>query len=241
MIIEVVGHKGVVGNATYQWLLQMKDKSFQIFGRDNGDITPSYNKERAIISFICTPEATVPDVVRSIDYADLIVIRSTVPPGTCKELQKETGVHICHLPEFLVAATSVVDEFNRDYLILGACCEKHALILETIYSPYMALIVTDTATSEVLKLAKNNYLACQISFWNEVEKIAQKAGTTGHKVGKLAALDERISDYGACYHHKYGGACLPKDLEQMRKYASGHKIKTPLLDAVKEVNDCLES
>jgi len=243
LILEVIGYKGVVGNATYQWLNSMKSDEVELLGRDIDDplLTAAKLKGNHIMSYVCVPEKAVTAVVGELNYADLIIIRSTVPPGTCSKLMEETGKHICHMPEFLVAATAVVDEFNQDYLILGACCEEHTKALEGMYSPYMPLIVTDTYTSEILKLAKNSYLACLISFWNEIEQIARAAGTTGHRVGKLATLDNRVSKYGANYHHKYGGACLPKDIEQLAIYANGQGINTPLLNAIAEVNECQES
>jgi len=238
MVIEVVGYKGVVGNATYQWLKAMHPE-LEVVGRDKGDPLPVTNKET--ISYICTPEAVVTEVCRGIKYADLIVVRSTVLPGTCINIQAETGIHVCHMPEFVLEATAVVDEFRQDYIILGACCGEHAEVLQDIYSPYIPLIVTDRETSEVLKLVKNCYLACLISFWNEVEEIARIAGTSGHKVGKLATLDDRVVSYGASYHHKYGGTCLPKDIKQLREYAKQKRIKSSLLDAIVEVNECQKS
>lgn len=231
-----MGYKGIVGNATYQWLKTIHPE-LEIVGKDKGDIL---SEGTGIVHIICTPESAVIEVCKAIVDTELIVIRSTVPPGTCKKIQKETGIHICHLPEFLLEATAVIDEFRQGYLVLGACCNQHAEIIGDIYNPFIPVVTTDTETSEVLKLTKNCYFANLISFWNEMEAIAKAAGTNSHKVGKLATLDERIVEYGASYHHKYGGTCLPKDMKQILGFAKTHNIKTPLLDAVTEVNECLE-
>lgn len=237
MIIEVIGYKGVVGNATYQWLKTMHPE-LEVIGVDKGD--PLLIKKEAV-PFICTPEAVVPEVCKEIKRVELIVIRSTVPPGTCNRIQRETGIHTCHLPEFVLEATAVIDEFKQDYMILGGCCEEHTILIENIYLPYIPVVETDKETSEILKLTKNCYFANLISFWNEIEGIAKVAGTNSFKVGKLATLDKRIVSYGASYHHKYGGTCLPKDVKQMLDFAKRKDLKTPLLDAVVEVNECQES
>lgn len=241
LTIEVIGYKGVVGGATYNWLKAMKNPAVKVVGRDNGDKIAKMRERDSILSYVCVPEDNVLEVCKSIDYADLIVIRSTVTPDICYKAMKETGTHVCHLPEFLVEATSIIDEFNQDYLVLGACCDDHAEALQHIYEPYISLVVTSIETSTMLKLAKNSYLACLISFWNEIEAIAKLANTNGHRIGSLACLDDRVSPYGAKYHHKYGGKCLPKDLAQLTKFANSRGLKTPMLNAIKEVNECQKS
>lgn len=237
MILEVIGYKGVVGNATYQWLKAMLP-DMVVTGRDKGDDIPR-GVDDDTISFVCVPEVVVPAVVDQIyEYASLIVIRSTVKPGTCRQLQAEYETHICHVPEFLKEATAVYDEFNQPNVIIGYCCDEHAELLAQIYNhAHVPLYMTSTVESELTKLALNSYLACLISFWNEVELIANKSGTTGHRIGALTALDSRVSHYGAKYHNKFGGKCLPKDLKQMIEYAEYLDIDPKLLKAIEERND----
>ena len=235
-MIEVVGYKGVVGGATYEWLCKMQP--CPVVGRDMGDPAPSYRDGR--VSFICVPEGVVPSVAKdAASYAEFLVIRSTVKPGTCRALQDKLKIHICHVPEFLREVSAVQDEFNPNFIVIGACCNVHAEYLSNIYkNAQCRVVITDTATSELVKLAVNNYLSCLISYWNEFEKVAQAAGSNGHRVGAIASLDPRISTYGSRYHHKFGGKCLPKDLKQIREYALELNITTPLFDAIEEVNEC---
>jgi len=242
LLIEVIGYKGIIGNATYQWLSQMKINGTQVIGRDKGDRI-EHMLDNYIISFICVPEAVVPKVAQEAScYAKLIVIRSTVPPGTCQELQEKLDIHICHNPEFLTEKNSVQDAFNLNRVVIGACCQEHGSIVKGLYkNALVRIVVTDTKTSEMVKIATNNYLACQISFWNEIESIAKATGVSGHLVGNIASLDPRVSAYGAKYHHKYSGKCLPKEMTQMISYAKKLGIKTPLLNAIQEVNDCQTS
>jgi len=228
--ILVIGHKGIVGNATY-WLLTRL--GYCVSGCDKGD-TPIPSD----IAFVCLPESEVrPDVLR--DYrTGLFVVRSTVLPGTCEELQIDLNTHVAHNPEFLREATAVMDSFNPDRIVIGECCHMHTGILQTIYAPLRRPIHTASRkTTELTKLACNGYLAAVISYWNEVDMIAEKIGVNGTMVGMLASTDPRISGYGSRLHGKFGGKCLPKDTEHLIKLATQAGMQPSLLRAVLAVND----
>lgn len=244
MVLEVIGYKGVVGNATYQWLRAMHPNQ-EIIGRDLNawsDKCYAKTKYRADISFVCVPEDSVAEVCReAAGYANLIVVRSTVLPGICRGLQSMLKVHICHVPEFLRETTAVMDAFNPALVIVGACCDTHAAVLRRLYEPVrMPVVVTTPTVSEFLKITLNNYLACLVSFWNEIDEVAARCGLSGHMIGALACMDQRVSPYGARYHHKFSGKCLPKELSRMIGFATAKGVKVPLLRAVEEVNQCQE-
>lgn len=238
MVLEVVGYKGVVGNATKQWLTKLKPPGAIVVVRDIGDPLPDYPVN---ISFLCLPESEIEKEVAKIVYADLIVIRSTTPPGTCQDLMDRLNLHICHNPEFLRAATSVNDIFNPDMVVIGACCQEHSDILNKLLAKACTQVInTEPTISELLKITINNYLGCLISFWNEIDTIAGKYGVSGHVLGAMATYDSRVSPYGARYHHKYDGKCLPKEVSQMIQAAEVKGVDPILLKAVKGVNECQE-
>ena len=236
MIIEVVGHKGVVGNATYQLL---KAYGYSVYARDKGDPLPG----RVDVSFLCVMEDNVKELCAEVSkYTKLIVVRSTVKPGVCEGLKGELDIHICHMPEFLREATAVMDSFNQNFILIGGCCFKHKALLRDMFAPAcVPIIETNPDTAAMVKIAINNNLACQISFWNEIEAIAAASGVSGHQIGAIASLDPRVSNYGARFHNKYDGKCLPKEIKQMQEYAKMCGVETPLLDAVEKVNQCQKS
>lgn len=233
MKVEIVGYKGVVGNATYQWFCKMRPKGVELIRRDLGDPLP---QEGASISFLCLPEDVIETNCKMAQsYADLVVIRSTTPPGTCERLNGNT--HVCHNPEFLRASSPVDDILNPNYILIGACCAFHAKILRDLFSVTCSeVVVTDPTTSEIVKIATNNYLACLISFWNEIDAIATAYGVSGHQVGAIASRDVRVTNYGSRWHHKFDGRCLPKDLDQMIQAAKVKAVRSDLLQAVRAVN-----
>jgi len=243
--IEVIGYKGVVGGATYELFTRL---GYGPHGTDKGD---PYSL--ADFYFICVPEEVVGEVVGSLKrhilgvwdkgkllgWKPLIVIRSSVTPGTSKGLW-DKSIHICHNPEFLREAIALQDEFSPARVVIGQCCEEHGKLLKDLYGPLrVPIAITDSTTSELAKLASNNYLSTVISYWNTIEEIAKRIGVSGHQVGMITSMDPRISHYGARFHNKYGGKCLPKDVRQLIGLSESIGYDPVLIKAVEEVNSSL--
>jgi len=233
-VIAVIGYKGVVGNATYQLLSRL---NYNVVGIDVGDQPGASD-----IAFVCIPEGEVSPSVLRRHTTRLFVIRSTVPPLTCEQLQGELGIHVLHNPEFLREASSVVDEFNPDRIIIGDCCREHGDLVARLFEPLRRPIIRSSRrVTELTKIACNSWLAMVISYWNTIDVIAGKMDVSGTEVGMLASTDPRISSYGSRFHCKYGGKCLPKDIDQLRRLADSLGVKPKLLDAVADVNnECQE-
>jgi len=230
MKIQIIG-AGVVGKAT--------GHAFQRYGhlvvfKDKGDVL-----EDADVHFICVPEKVVENIIIQLqDIKGLSVIRSTVLPGTTKQLSEKYTMHICHNPEFLREAIAEYDFLNSEYILIGQCCIKHGDILEMLYKPFNIPIVrVKPRISEMVKLVSNAHLAMLISFWNEIHQISENYGDS-HYIGSIASMNSRISTYGARMHGKaFGGHCLPKDINQLIGYAESIGYNPKLLKAVKQVNN----
>ena len=174
------------------------------------------------------------------DLKSPVYIRSSALPGTCRRLSKRFGRHIGHNPEFLREAVAEYEFLNPPGIILGDCCEEHGRLMHKLYEPFRVPIHhTDPATSEITKLAVNGYLACQISYWNQVKLLAEKVGVSSHQVGMLAIhCDDRVSVYGTRMHGRpYGGRCLPKDLQQLIELCHESDASAFLLEAVRDINN----
>jgi len=265
MKILIVG-AGIVGMATGKGFLRLgHDVTFyDIEAKRRNELSrQGYVVSESItptdymdIIFICTPESAVKAVVHTFEYPrdslgrrshrrkkfidkSLIVIRSTIPPGTTKQLSKAASWHICHNPEFLREAVADYEFMNPHFVIIGECCEEHGNMLEGLYEPLRAPIIrVDPTTSEMTKLVSNAYLATQVSFWNEIGVLCQKLEVNSHTIGKALSLDPRISAYGSSMHGAaYGGKCLPKDMEQLISMAEAQGVDVNLLKAVKTVNE----
>lgn len=250
MKFHIIG-AGMVGSAT--------GKGFSRFGHhvvfydmDNEKLSMLKNEgfevsedpiSEADVHFICTPEDVVEKVVdRLAQVKGMIVIRSSVLPGTTMQLMKRDGRHIIHNPEFLKAATSNWDFLNPARVVIGECCAEHGDLIEQLYKPIMAPIIrVDPTTSEMIKLASNAALSTYISFWNEVHNICERIGVNSHVVGKASGIDDRISQYGASMHGRaFGGMCLPKDLDHLIEFSEMNNYSPELLKAVQKINELMK-
>lgn len=230
MRLTVIGCRGVVGGATYKLLSQL---GYDVSGVDIGD-----KPVRSDIAFICTPESAVTASLLRYHPADLYVVRSTVVPRTCQALENELGIHVLHLPEFLREATAVLDSFNPDRVLIGECCPHHGNIVESLLSPLCRPVIRSRReVTELVKLACNGWLAAVISYWNQIDAIADRLGVSGTQVGMLASTDPRIGSYGSRYHQQFGGKCLPKDTRHLIEIATELGVKPGLLEAVMTVNE----
>jgi UDPglucose 6-dehydrogenase len=94
----------------------------------------------------------------------------------------------------------------------------------------------------MVKMVSNAHLSTLISFWNEINSICEHAQINSTVVGKLVAMDKRISSYGAVMHGRpFGGFCLPKDLDSIIATAQALSVQPLLLKSVREVNEVVSN
>lgn len=197
--------------------------------------------------FICVEEWNIDKVFQAWIGAfkdKIVVVRSTVPPGTCDSIRDRYGIRAVHNPEFLREKTALNDFLYPDKIVVGRDYDIGYWVdsfFGDLYKPFNApIIFTDTKTSEFMKLASNAILSSYISMWNQLKLIADKLGVNSHQVAKVLTLDPRISKYGTIHGKRYGGFCLPKDLKTLSKVAQDNNVNWTMLDAIRFINDIIE-
>jgi len=259
MKIGIVG-QGYVGTAIKvgfepHYELETYDK----FDGDKSTCDLTELVETCEVIFVCVPTPMnedgschtdiVESVIKEIDtYANglqIVVIKSTVPPGTTDRLDKKyDGVNVIFNPEFLTEANFVEDFKNQDRIILGGV-RKGTNKLRQIYSkvfPTAHIIKTGSKTAEMVKYMTNSYLATKVSFANEIYQICQKIDIDYDKVVEYATLDERLgkthlSVPGPDGDLGFGGHCLPKDLNALITFAQNLDLEPIVLETINWVND----
>ena len=210
-------------------------------------------KEAKVI-FVCVPTpmrkdgtcytGIVEEVIREINETandHIVVIKSTVPPGTTDKFNHEfSNVTVIFNPEFLTEENFLDDFKNQNRIILGGS-RKGTNKLRQIYSkvfPQATIVKTGSKTAEMVKYFTNTFLATKVSFANEMFSVCEQIGIDYDKVVEYATYDERLGKShwavpGPDEDFGFGGHCLPKDLSAIINEFNTYG----LLEAVEEVNN----
>jgi UDPglucose 6-dehydrogenase len=170
-------------------------------------------------------QGAVESLVGVLGPGELVVGRSTVPVGTAAGLaklidSKVPGSVLAWNPEFLREGFAVQDTMHPDRLVYGLPsgpdgATAHAL-LDEVYAPIVERgtpqVITDYATSEMVKTAANSFLATKISFINAMAELCEATGADVKLLADAIGYDERIGRKFLNAGLGFGGGCLPKDI-----------------------------
>lgn len=186
----------------------------------------------------------------------VVVIRSTVPPGTTENVllplmeqhsDLTVGQHfgLCMQPEFLRAKSSEDDFLHPWVTVIGEIDDTSGIALQKIYSEFPGVLYRmKIIEAEALKYVHNLRNALIISFTNEMWLTLQQMGITDpnmiFNVVTQSAESAWNAQYGSVGGRPYGGTCLPKDTKGLHAHAQALGIEMPLLQAVIDVNHTLE-
>lgn len=187
------------------------------------------------------------DLSKMLDSYKVIVVKSTVVPGTTDGLipileqegklsGKDFGVAMS--PEFLREGTALKDFFDPDRIVIGATDEKTRTIMLALYEPFNCpKIFTNLKTAEMIKYASNAFLATKISFINEIGNICKKLGIDTYHVADGIGYDKRIGRAFLDSGIGFGGSCFPKDVKALISMAESLGEEPKILKEVIHVNE----
>lgn len=173
----------------------------------------------------------------------VVVMKSTVPPGTGRELVRSyleparKGLRYVSNPEFLREGKAVEDWLHPARIVVGTDDEDAADLMRELYQHLEApLLVTDVTSAEMIKYAANALLATKISFINEIANLCELVGAHIDDVVRGVGMDPRLGPHFLQPGIGYGGSCFPKDTRALDFTASVNGYSFELLRAVIEVN-----
>ncbi|TAE52741.1 MAG: UDP-glucose/GDP-mannose dehydrogenase family protein, partial [Bacteroidetes bacterium] len=212
--------------------------------------TPSTAQGHLNLDYIFDTARQIGEAIREKDAFHVVVIRSTVMPGTNERVgnviaevsgkARNEGFSVVSNPEFLREGTAVADYYNPAVTVLGTDNEQAAAIVRAIYEELPAPIEqVEVKVAEIIKYVNNSWHALKITFANEVGNICKRIGVDSHPVMELFCKDDRLNISKAYMKpgFAYGGSCLPKDLKGLSTLAHDLYIKTPVLDSIHESNE----
>jgi GDP-mannose 6-dehydrogenase len=183
--------------------------------------------------------------------APVVVVRSTLLPGTTRELviptlesssgrQAGTDFGACVNPEFLREGSAVHDYLNPPKTVIGELNRASGDLLASLYAGLAApLIRTDIETAEMVKYADNAWHALKVGFANEIGHFCKALHVDSHRVMEIFCRDTKLN-LSASYlkpGFAFGGSCLPKDLRALLHKAKSLDVSLPILSAVLPSNE----
>jgi len=205
--------------------------------------TPSKANGALDLSHIWGVAAQIGAALRDKQTPHVIVIRSTVMPGTAdrvreivqQESGKSSGFAVVVNPEFLREGTAIADFLHPPYTILGGEDSAALDVVAALYSDLEApLHRVPTRVAEMMKYANNAFHATKVAFANEVGNLCKEMGIDSHRVMDLFCQDTKLnlSPYYLKPGFAFGGSCLPKDVRALTSRARELDVPTPLLDSL---------
>ena len=203
-------------------------------------------------------ESALTDLAMNLRKSDkdyhLIVLSSTVLPGTIKKLiklvekiSKRTygeGFGFSYVPDFVKLGNVIEDFKNPEFFLIGANSMEDIAKTQAIWyrfhdnDPPRKILTLEEA--EVAKVALNAYIVNKITFANFLGQLCEGMDNVSvHNITKTIGLDKRISPYFFGYGTPYGGTCFPRDTSAFIKFAKDRKKTAKNLIFAEEVNEML--
>jgi len=198
-------------------------------------------------------EADISIIEESVTWINtpLILIKSTIPPGTTNELKKKFPYKkICFSPEYIGESKYYTpqefldpeDPTKHPFMIIGgenSHCEDILEFFREKLGPTKIYYKCSATEAEMIKYAENSFFATKVTFCNELYDICNLLNIDYNNVREGFVLDDRIGRMHTLVfknHRGYGGKCLPKDVMALIKSAEGLDYSADLLKAVHRVN-----
>jgi UDPglucose 6-dehydrogenase len=191
------------------------------------------------------------DIGRCMNGYKVIVEKSTVPVGTAAQvrqvIQEELAQRgealefdVVSNPEFLKEGTALEDFMKPDRIVAGCDDPRVAELMKELYAPFVRtnhpIIIMDVVSAELTKYAANAFLACKISFINEMANICARTGADIAMIRQGIGSDPRIGNLFLFPGLGYGGSCFPKDMQALIHTAQSLAYTPRLLEAAEEIN-----
>lgn len=185
------------------------------------------------------------------DKGTIVVLRSTVPPGTMRNrlapvIERESGLkagtdfYIGSNPEFLREGMAIKDFFNTGRVVIGAEEKVAADAIEALYKDVVGeRIRTTVETGEFAKYVDNTWHALKVAFGNEIGRTVKAFGGNVDDTIKIFIADKQlnISAHYLRPGFAFGGSCLPKDVRGLSWFSGLHGVDLPIVKSIMDSNE----
>lgn len=213
-------------------------------------------EEKCDVAFVCVPTplekggselntSIVEDVIKNCQE-DLIIIRSTVMPGTCDFLESIYKKNIVFQPEYLGESVEhpMNNQKSRPFLIIGGKPENRKKVIELYQNVYNANITIRQVTAyeaEIIKLTANRAAAFKVAQCQELYDVCEAAGIDYNTIREAVYGDDPRFNlwWTFVFPNKRGfqSKCIPKDIYGWTAWAKRVGYNPELTDKMLKVNE----
>lgn len=264
-----LGHHVIFCDTDEEKVAMMKREGFRACGTDEiGKIDPDIIfltvstptvDGRIFLDHISAAAKNVAEkILRKTDKNTLVVVKSTVPPGTTEHIvtpilekysRKKAGIdfEVAMNPEYLRERLAIEDFENPKLVLIGSKTKRARETLCRLYGPYAKkcpIALVSPSEAEMQKYTHNLWNATKISFFNEMRIISGKLGLNADHIFRLTMKSAEASwnpEYGTRNMGPYEGSCLPKDTSAFLHWSKNQIGMDPLLlKSVIEINESIK-
>jgi GDP-mannose 6-dehydrogenase len=213
--------------------------------------TPSRKNGSLDLSYLTRVCEQIGAALESKSEYHVVVVRSTVLPGTTHEiviptLEKAsgkkygTGFGVTVNPEFLREGTAIHDFRHPPFTLVGHNYKSDVAPTEALYATVQAPVVTTSIrTAEMMKYASNTWHALKVCFANEIGNLCKRLQIDSHEVMDIFCRDEKLnlSSYYMKPGFAFGGSCLPKDVRALQYRAKEVDLDMPVIQSILGSNE----
>jgi len=211
--------------------------------------TPPSESGHLTMDYIYKVSEQIAEGIKVKNKHHTVVIRSTVVPGTNKQVQEiihkisgkkiNLDFSIVSNPEFLREGNAVDDYLNPSVTVVASDSTAGIDIMKNVYKDITAPFrVVSIELAEILKFVNNSFHALKITFANEIGNICKKLNINAVDLMELFALDDKLNISKAYLKpgFAFGGSCLPKDLKALNSIAHDYYLNVPVLRNIDRSN-----
>jgi len=209
---------------------------------------------QAPVAFICVPTPSIKEGKLDISIVEdivkwckcpLLVIRSTVNPGTCDYLVKKYKKRIVFQPEYLGETPShpMLNPKTRQFLILGGERKDTRELINlyaTVYNANITIRQTTLLEAEIIKLSENRAISFKVAQCQELYDVCEKAGVDYYTIRDAVYGDDSRFNlwWTFIYPNKRGfnSKCVPKDVYAWCAWAESCGYKPEITRAILKRN-----
>lgn len=221
------------------------------------DPLQGFNNEEAYeadITFICVPTPNNKDgslntsivEAEAIKCKNLVVIRSTVQPGTSDRLESLYEKEVIFQPEYLgeTVAHPLLDEGERPFLVIGGKPKNRRKLIElyqSVYNANISIRQTSLLEAEIIKISENRAISFKVAQCQELYDVCEKAGVDYYAIRDAVYGDDPRMNlwFTFIYPDKRGfnSKCIPKDVYAWKAWAESVGYFPQLTGTLLQYND----